>query len=254
MVKFITDTMKAVQAANIPTVLVVAGIIFILLALAGGFTGKIEIPKRRQKWSGIVGAVLLVVGLCLFAVPVQSPSVADPNSLPPISMPPSEGPTGDVPSPTTSGSNEPLPGRIAKLQEIGLDALVKRNMVEADRALQEAENLLNGALDETPNDVTLLNLKGYLHKNWALTYQRLDMGNKANHYIDYAEKTFHLILTINDRDPGAWNGLGSVFIFRRDLDRAEEYVRKALEIAPNYQAAKSDLQLIQRLKRANSPE
>ena len=58
----------------------------------------------------------------------------------------------------------------------------------------------------------------------------------------------------NPKDPGALNGLGSVSILRNDLDRGERYIRRALEIAPGYSAAKHDLRLIERLRETQPHE
>lgn len=51
--------------SDIPTILVIAGIVFIFLAIAGRITGKVEtsIPPDKQNVLGIIGAVLLVLGL-----------------------------------------------------------------------------------------------------------------------------------------------------------------------------------------------
>lgn len=64
----IPEILKAIQTANIPGILVVAGIVFILLALSGGFF-KISISPSRQKWAALTGTALLVVGLVLFVLP-----------------------------------------------------------------------------------------------------------------------------------------------------------------------------------------
>lgn len=53
----------------IPTILVVSGIIFLFLALAGSVAGKLEMPPARQKWSAVVSFVLLSAGLLLYVLP-----------------------------------------------------------------------------------------------------------------------------------------------------------------------------------------
>lgn len=247
---FVYDTLKAIQGTNIPAILVVAGIIFILLAMAGGFTGQIQIPKQRQKWTGIIGTVLLLTGLGLFTVSLPAPaneagSVA--ATKPSQDMQPTAT-TGTSPPTAESDGDQPLSVQIANLESTGLAALQEGDMAKADAALEKAEELLSDALDQAPDDTMLLNLKGYLHKNWALAYRRLEMDNRANEHLDDAERTFRIILTIDAQDPGALNGMGSVYILRGDLDLAEEYVRKALAIRPDYPAAQHDLELIQRLK------
>ncbi len=61
----IIELIKSLQDLKIPVILVVSGIIFILLSLAGGFIGKISIPPKRQKWCGIIGTIFLVIGIIL---------------------------------------------------------------------------------------------------------------------------------------------------------------------------------------------
>jgi hypothetical protein len=59
---------------------------------------------------------------------------------------------------------------------------------------------------------------------------------------------------INLDDPSALNGLGSVFIMRRDLDAAEFYIRQSVSRARDegfdYPEAAHDLRLIESLKKA----
>lgn len=59
------DIFVKLQDTPIPIVLVVAGIIFLFLALSGGIYGKVQIPGHRQKWAGTLGAVLLLLGMVL---------------------------------------------------------------------------------------------------------------------------------------------------------------------------------------------
>ncbi len=53
----------------IPTILVLSGIVFLFLALAGQIAGKLEIPPTRQKWAAAAGAVFLGAGLLLYLAP-----------------------------------------------------------------------------------------------------------------------------------------------------------------------------------------
>ena len=53
----------------IPTILVVSGIVFLFLALAGSVAGKLEMPPARQKWSAFASFVLLTAGLLLYILP-----------------------------------------------------------------------------------------------------------------------------------------------------------------------------------------
>lgn len=57
------------QDTPIPTILVVSGIVFLFLALAGQIAGKLEVPPARQKWAAAIGAIFLGVGLLLYLAP-----------------------------------------------------------------------------------------------------------------------------------------------------------------------------------------
>ncbi len=74
----------------IPTILVVSGIVFLFLALAGSVAGKLEMPPARQKWSAVASVVLLVSGLLLYILP-GSPegAAASPTPLPQFASQPS---------------------------------------------------------------------------------------------------------------------------------------------------------------------
>jgi len=66
------DLVRALQETPLPTILVIAGIFFLFLSIAGGLAGKINIPPNRQKISSIFGILLLVVGLAIHLIPAQN--------------------------------------------------------------------------------------------------------------------------------------------------------------------------------------
>lgn len=142
---------------------------------------------------------------------------------------------------------EPLLLSLVELENAILYALEAGDKARADALLRGEEALLVKELEKSPNDLMLLNFKGYWHKNQAQLY----WNDKKDEELRKAEQTFEDVIESEPRDPSALNGLGSVWALRGDLDRAEQYVRKALAIAPNYQAAKHDLRTIEeeRLRR-----
>lgn len=142
---------------------------------------------------------------------------------------------------------------IAVLQATGIDAILAGEIDSAERAFREAEGQIRAGLRESPKDLTLLNQQGYLYKNQAMVCLRSGRQDEAKDLLTQAENSFRRILDIDQKDPSALNGFGSVYFLRGDLDRAETYIRKALEIAPHYQAAQDDLKLIQRLRREKQP-
>lgn len=169
-----------------------------------------------------------------------------PPEAPPVT---SSNDAGNTPPPSKGNLNlSDVKQQVASLEQTGLAALAERRLAEADIALQQAEELLANALQHAPNDTNLLNLNGYLHKNWAMQYQRLSMQKQSEEQLIEAERAFKLVLDLNNKDPGALNGMGSVSLLRGDLKAAESYIRQALAVLPNYPAAQDDLAVIEKLK------
>ena len=89
-----------------------------------------------------------------------------------------------------------------------------------------------------------MNLRGYHYKNMAAAYQQLTMESEKEQYLADAEKWFRLVHSVDGEDAAAWNGLGSVFLMRCEVDQGEEYILTALEFNPDYEAAKRDLEKV----------
>jgi hypothetical protein len=105
----------------IPTILVVSGIVFLFLALAGQIAGKLEVPPERQKWSALAGAVLLSAGLLLYISPARPQGDGDLSggvtfhaaaSQPaPLSQAPAS--ESSASAPTSQGSSAPTLSELA---------------------------------------------------------------------------------------------------------------------------------------------
>jgi len=65
------ELIGAIKDTPLPTVLVFAGIVFWVLAIAGSVAGKITVQPGQQKTAGLVGTVFIAVGLTLYLVPSQ---------------------------------------------------------------------------------------------------------------------------------------------------------------------------------------
>jgi hypothetical protein len=65
------DLLGAVKDTPLPSILVFAGIVFWILAVAGSLAGKITVQPDRQKAAGLVGTVFIAVGLLIYFVPTQ---------------------------------------------------------------------------------------------------------------------------------------------------------------------------------------
>lgn len=57
--------LKLIQSTPVPVILIVAGIVFLLLSISGGISGKIKVEPGRQVTAGVIGGVLLLIGLSL---------------------------------------------------------------------------------------------------------------------------------------------------------------------------------------------
>jgi uncharacterized protein YecT (DUF1311 family) len=65
----VTDLLNTLSHTPLPTILVVAGIAFWVLAIAGSLAGKITVEPGKQKIAGFVGTAFIILGLILFFAP-----------------------------------------------------------------------------------------------------------------------------------------------------------------------------------------
>jgi len=143
-----------------------------------------------------------------------------------------------------------LKAKVAAFQEQGLSHMQTGDFEQAKDAFEQAQIYLDQALIRAPQDLYVLNLRGYMLKDWAQVSLYLGQQAEADELLREASQTFRLILKLDANDASAHNGLGSVYLIRGDLDRAEEEIRTALELKPDYSAAQHDLELVERLQRA----
>lgn len=103
-------------------------------------------------------------------------------------------------------------------------------------------------LAKYPRDAELRALAGYAAKNvYASTEEQLLPSARAE-YLTRAERMFQQALDLSPQDASAVNGMGNVRYYQGRLDEALALHRKALELQPDYSAAKNDLQLVLSLK------
>ena len=75
------EVITALKDTPIPTILVVAGIVFLLLAIAGQLAGRIVVAPERQRWAAVIGDGLLAIGVALYVI-AQWPT--GPSPTPPV--------------------------------------------------------------------------------------------------------------------------------------------------------------------------
>ena len=114
---------------------------------------------------------------------------------------------------------------------------------------------LESAIKLAPYDPMVLNLAGYQCKNDYMFahWNEIQAGRAPKDpLLSQGERHFFDALCIDPSDPSAVNGLGSILMFERELDAAEFFQRRAIDIVKgsggNYEAAQQDLELILHLK------
>jgi tetratricopeptide (TPR) repeat protein len=132
---------------------------------------------------------------------------------------------------------------IAAAQFEALAAIDAHDPEKAEASLRAADTAIAAGLAKSPDDLMYLNLLGYQHKNWAILRPQA-----RKQELEQANRLFAKVNRRDPRDPSALNGLGSVAVLRNELDLAERYVRQALALNPDYDAAWHDLRLIYQLK------
>ena len=55
--------LKLIQSTPLPVILIISGILFLLLFITGGISGKIMVEPGKQKFAGMVGILLLLIGI-----------------------------------------------------------------------------------------------------------------------------------------------------------------------------------------------
>ncbi len=142
----------------------------------------------------------------------------------------------------------------------GQDALLKaldRGQVDTAAKLQfDLDLLLRAAVKEYPQDAYMLGAAGYQKKNdYLIKYwpQIQNRQSPQDPLLTEAEKYFWEALQVQPDFPAALNGLGNILWLRGDLDAAEFYVQRSLELANSegnsYAYAEEDLKNIRLEKR-----
>ena len=143
---------------------------------------------------------------------------------------------------------EPAVIAISRLESTGISLLEAGSLDESGTTLKESEALLNQALKEAPDDLMLLSLKGYHHRNEAIRYKELKMDHKVKVELDSAVSSYQKVIRIEPEDVGALNNISDALIMNNKLDLAEDYIEKTLNIEPDHPEALKDLKQIQTLR------
>ena len=98
--------LTALKDTPIPTILVIAGIVFLLLSIAGQLAGRIAVAPERQRWAAIIGGGLLAIGVALHVVP-QTRLISRGTEEAPISRPSSPETKDQRPRPSEVSPSTP---------------------------------------------------------------------------------------------------------------------------------------------------
>ena len=149
-------------------------------------------------------------------------------------------------------------GTIAVRQQEILDAIGAWRIDDARKRQAKLTPVLKKALKRWRLDPRLQNVSAYHLKNAYMLCHwdaiQASQGPRDDPVLKRAERRFLGTLAIDPWDPEAVNGLGSILLFRRNLDGAEFFVTAAIAEAKRrgweYPAAEEDLALVHRYQQA----
>jgi tetratricopeptide (TPR) repeat protein len=140
-----------------------------------------------------------------------------------------------------------LKGKLNMLQQEFFVLLKAGDLDGAEANVARTLDLLDSVLPSHPNDWDLQNVRAYTFKNYAYVMRRRGNEKEAHRALVEAERMFENIREQKPDDAGAWNGLGSVAILMGEPERAMVYIDRALELNPNYNEAKRDRKIAEKM-------
>jgi hypothetical protein len=88
------SVLAALKDSPIPTILVIAGIVFLLLSVTGQLAGRIAVAPEQQRWAAMIGGGGLAIGIALHVVPqtrlISPRTEKAPTTQPPMPAPPAQ--------------------------------------------------------------------------------------------------------------------------------------------------------------------
>ncbi|HVY16457.1 MAG TPA: hypothetical protein VHB27_14620 [Rhodopila sp.] len=167
----IGEVVGKILSAPTGSLLLVAGILFLLIAVVGNISGRIEPGPIGRVAGGVLGAIMVIGGLTIFAVP--GPGVTDAQSTKPDAAKRDPAPAPTQPGKTTAAPapSPALAGRCASY----LDDIVSNNRDERVKAQAKL-------IQQCASDAAAVSL--------AIDKAQANMGNKAAVYdvLSYLDK------------------------------------------------------------------
>lgn len=118
--------------------------------------------------------------------------------------------------------------------------LYPRDLEGALQIVYKTLDVLDPILPIFPNDFYLQNVRAYTFKNYAMAMRHSNRHEEFERALKEAERMFEAIREQKPGDAGAWNGLGSVALLRKDPKKALQYIDEALVLMPDYLEAIHD--------------
>jgi hypothetical protein len=149
---------------------------------------------------------------------------------------------------------------VAAAQYGVLEALVS-DLEQAAEANRHVADDLRSLQELAPLQPMVLNLAGYHCKNdYMIEHWDAIQAGRApkDPLLDRGERYFFESLCVNPYDENSINGLGNILFFERELDAAEFFHRRAIDLyfrrtGKSYEAAQHDLDMVLEFKRRQAP-
>ena len=148
---------------------------------------------------------------------------------------------------------------VARKQAAELDAM-EENRAKAAKFHRVVDARLNELEKAFPFEPMVLSAAGYHRKNAYLNkhWDAIQAGQAPkDRLLQEAERFFFKVLCFKPLDPSSLNGLGSILFLERELDAAEFFVRRAIQLAGGpgyYPDADYDLKMILHFKSRGQSE
>jgi hypothetical protein len=136
------DVLSTLADTPIPTILVISGVIFLVLAISDQIAGKISVNPGARKYAALIGGILVVTGIALYLVPTTGTQISA-----------VDGPDNDRDKPATKSEVETSttaadtnPAELATSSEVEISTT--DTVAEGDGAINKSVNLgeINGRL------------------------------------------------------------------------------------------------------------
>ena len=157
-------------------------------------------------------------------------------------------PPQEKPEPSSPAYREDLKSYHYAMQEKAFQLLREGKRGSAIKLTDQLLQVLDNAIEENPEDPELYAMKGFSLKDIA-QFSKNSLPRKDRiAYLNRAEEAFLASLDLDPDSADAHNGMGNIYLFRGDLDKALEEMKRAIELVDGgYPAAEHDKIIVERM-------